>query len=72
MPVVDLYEAHVAAIWSGRTHSFARFWKRKGEGQMTAKDREHGYSYESSLYIVRDVHVCGASIDAFTELGGSV
>jgi hypothetical protein len=42
-----LYESHKAALLCGRRHSLARFWKRKGDGVMTEKDREHGYSYES-------------------------
>jgi hypothetical protein len=42
-----LYEALKAALLSGRRYTLARFWKREGDGAMTAKDREHGYSYES-------------------------
>jgi hypothetical protein len=42
-----LYEALKTALLSGRRYTPARFWKRAGDGAMTAKDREHGYSYES-------------------------
>jgi hypothetical protein len=42
-----LYEALKMALLSGRRYALARFWKREGDGAMTAKDREHGYSYES-------------------------
>jgi hypothetical protein len=42
-----LYEALKTALLSGRRYTVARFWKREGDGAMTAKDREHGYSYES-------------------------
>jgi hypothetical protein len=42
-----LYEALKTALLSGRRYTLARFWKREGDGAMTAKDREHGYSYES-------------------------
>jgi hypothetical protein len=42
-----LYEALKMALLSGRRHTLARFWKREGDGAMTAMDREHGYSYES-------------------------
>lgn len=42
-----MFEAHQAALLSGQRYSLARFWKRKGDGVMTEKDREHGYSYES-------------------------
>jgi hypothetical protein len=42
-----LYESHKAAIASGRRKSEARFWKRRGDGFVTAKDKEAGWSTES-------------------------
>lgn len=42
-----LYEGQRAALSAGRQYSAVRFWKREGDGAMTAKDREHGYFYES-------------------------
>jgi hypothetical protein len=42
-----LYEGLKTALLCGRRHTMARFWKRQGDGAMTEKDKEHGYSYES-------------------------
>ena len=42
-----LYEGQRAALAAGRQYSAVRFLKREGDGAMTAKDRERGYSYES-------------------------
>jgi hypothetical protein len=42
-----LFETHKDALISRRQFSMARFWKRQGDGVMTAKDREDGYSSES-------------------------
>jgi hypothetical protein len=42
-----LYESHKAAIACGSRKSEARFWKRPGDGVMTAKDIEAGWSTES-------------------------
>lgn len=39
-----LYEAHKAAIACGRRTSKARFWKRPGDGVMTALEIKQGYS----------------------------
>jgi hypothetical protein len=39
-----LFEAHKAALWSGRRSSFARFFKRKGDGVMSPKDQERQWS----------------------------
>jgi hypothetical protein len=47
-----LFEGHHAALLSGRRYSFVRFWKRPGDGVMTQKDREHGYSYESRYPLI--------------------
>ena len=44
---VEMFEAHRCALISGRHYSLVRVWKRKGDGLMTALDKEHGYSYES-------------------------
>jgi hypothetical protein len=48
---VEMYEAHPCALISGRRYSFVRVWKRKGDGLMTALDKEHGYSDESRYEI---------------------
>ena len=58
----DLYEGHKAAILSGRNYSFARFWKRVGDGKMTEKDIEHGWSYESR-YPLLGIH-CWSEIES--------
>jgi hypothetical protein len=42
-----LYQAQRAALTAGRRYSLARFWKRKGDGAMTADTREGGCGYES-------------------------
>jgi hypothetical protein len=47
-----LFEATEAALLSGRPYAFARFFKRKRDGVMTEKDREYGYSYESSYPLI--------------------
>jgi hypothetical protein len=47
-----LYESHKAALLCGQRRSLARFWKRAGDGVMTEKDREHGYSFESRYPLI--------------------
>jgi hypothetical protein len=47
-----LYEAHKAALLSGRRYSLARFWKQEGEGVMTQKDKEQGWSFGSSYSLL--------------------
>jgi hypothetical protein len=42
-----LFEAHKAAMCSGQQYSFARFFKRKGDGVMSPKEREQNWSSES-------------------------
>jgi hypothetical protein len=41
-----LFEAHKAAIYSGRRCSHARFFKRRGDGVMTEKERADEWSSE--------------------------
>src|SRR5262245_50596646 len=48
----EMYEAHLCALMIGRRNSFVRLWKRKGDGSMTARDKEQGYSYESRYEIL--------------------
>jgi hypothetical protein len=38
-----LYDAHKTAMWTGRLYSLVRFWKRRGDGRMLAKDQAEGY-----------------------------
>lgn len=47
-----LFEAHKAAIYSGKRHSSARFHKRKGDGVMTPKEREQNWSSESRYPLI--------------------
>jgi hypothetical protein len=67
-----LYEALKTALLSRRRYTLARFWKRAGDGAMTAKDREHGYSYESR-YPLLGMH-CWSEVEAMTlpNLGGTL
>jgi hypothetical protein len=39
-----IFESHRAAILCGNRKSQVRFWKRLGDGLMTARDIERGYS----------------------------
>jgi hypothetical protein len=59
-----LYEALKTALLSGRRYTLARFWKREGDGAMTAKDREHGFSYESR-YQLFGIY-CWSEVEATT------
>jgi hypothetical protein len=47
-----LFEAHKAAIWSGERYSFARFFKRRGDGVMSPKEREQNWSSESNYPLI--------------------
>lgn len=47
-----MVDSHRAALISGKKRSLVRFWKNPDEGAFTAKDREHGYSYESRFPIL--------------------
>ena len=42
-----LYHAQKVALTAGRRYSLARFWKRKGDGAITADARERGCLYET-------------------------
>jgi hypothetical protein len=42
-----IFESHRAALTSGCRASRLRLWKRPGDGVMTARDRDEGYSSES-------------------------
>ena len=42
-----LYQAQKAALTAGRSYSLARFWKREGDGAITADARERGCWYET-------------------------
>jgi hypothetical protein len=47
-----LLQSHHAALVSGAKKSNVRFWKRMGDGELTARDKEHDYSYESRFPIL--------------------
>ncbi len=47
-----LYKALRDAIISGEKFASVRFWKKKNEGLMTQKDKEHGYSCQSRYLIL--------------------
>lgn len=55
-----IYEAHRTAVLSGRRSSNVRFWKRPGEGEMSPKDQEKGWSYEGR-YEVLGLYVWSAA-----------
>ena len=59
-----LYEALKTALLSGRRYALARFWKRQGDGAMTTKDREHGWSYESRYPLLG--MYCWSEVEATT------
>jgi hypothetical protein len=59
-----LYEALKTALLSGRRYTLARFWKGEGDGAMTAKDREYGYSYESRYPLLG--MYCWSEVEATT------
>jgi hypothetical protein len=42
-----LYEALRDSLIAGNRYATARCWKNKDEGTFSAKDQEHGWSYES-------------------------
>jgi len=42
-----IHDAHRDAIICGRKFSTVRVFKKKGDGLMSAADKQHGYSYES-------------------------
>jgi hypothetical protein len=46
-----LYSVLRDAIIGGEKYASIRFWKKKGDGLMTATDKEHGWSYESRYAI---------------------
>jgi hypothetical protein len=46
-----IFDAHCNALLSGKRHSLVRFWKKKGDGLMTERDKAHGFSYESRYSI---------------------
>jgi hypothetical protein len=47
-----IVEGHRDALLLGRRHSSVRLFKNKGDGVMTDKDREHGWSYESRYSVI--------------------
>ncbi|MGA9825021.1 MAG: hypothetical protein WBQ53_09350 [Methylocystis sp.] len=47
-----LFEAHKAAMCAGQRYSFARFFKRKGDGVMSPKEREQNWSSESNYPLI--------------------